>query len=110
MCLCVARGADSGVRTLRPNRCERELCRWIDSLIREMNEVYLKDMPEMQRIESMMEDISMRESLVSQISEEIELRKIQERMHMAGKDASYIVEARIGTDGISHRARRRVQG
>jgi hypothetical protein len=84
-------------------KCERELGKWIDSLVDEMNGIYCADLTEAAKVDAKMSDIKVREELIGQITEIIRCKKISERiMAEQAKNVVYNMNVRISAEGITY--------
>lgn len=85
------------------DKYERELEGYIDFLVEKMDGMYCTDLTESAKIESRMNDIKLREDIISHIKEEIRCKKICERIKAEqGKDIAYDISIRVCNDGIQY--------
>lgn len=81
---------------------ERELERCIDSMVDEMNGIYCADLTEEAMLDSRMNDIELRDALISQIREIVRCKKISERMMAEmSRKVLYTVKTEVGRSGMS---------
>jgi hypothetical protein len=71
-------------------------------MVEEMGRIYLDSLTEEERIDLKMADISLRDSLVNQIKQEIRCRKIAEAMSRLGRDHIYQMQVRIGKSELTY--------
>ncbi len=89
------------------DKCERELKKWIDSLVDQMNGMYCADLTEAAKIDSKMSDIKLRDMLIRQMTDEIRFKKLSERiMAEQGKEITYDMQVRIDGSGITYETSR----
>ncbi len=85
------------------DKCERELEKYIDSLMEKMDGMYCADLTESAKIESRMNDIRLRDDIISQIKEEIRCKKICERIKAEQeKEATYSINVKVCRNGIQY--------
>lgn len=83
------------------HNCERELGKWIDSLVDEMNGMYCADLTDAAKIDSKMSDIKLRDELINQLREIIRCKKLSERLLAEHcKEVTYKMSVRINGNGI----------
>lgn len=83
-------------------KCERELEKWIDSLVEEMNGRYGAELAEDLQIDRKLSDINLRNELISQIKEVVRCKKISERMMEEQKqEIAYYMHITV-TSGSTH--------
>ena len=86
-------------------KVERELRFWIDCLVEEMREMYRGDSTDERRIDRMVGDATLRDSLLEHLRQLIKLRVMSELFGDQGRAKSYLLEVTVSPDGFSTRIR-----
>jgi len=84
---------------------ERELSLGIDCLVEEIGNMYRGSMTDGKRIDRMVRDAALRDSLLEHLRQLIKLRIMSELFEDQGREKSYVLEVTVSPDGFSTRIR-----
>jgi hypothetical protein len=86
-------------------KVERELCFWIDCLVEETGNMYRGSVTDGKRIDRMVRDASLRDSLLEHLRQLIKLRIMSELFEDQGRERSYVLEVTVSPEQFSTRIR-----
>ena len=86
-------------------KVERELCFWIDCLVEETGNMYRGSVTDGKRIDRMVRDASLRDSLLEHLRQLIKLRIMSELFEEQGRERSYLLEVTVSPEQFSTRIR-----
>jgi hypothetical protein len=87
---------------MRPNeKVERELRFWIDCLVEEIRGMYQDPATDSRRIDRMVRDAALRDSLLEHLRQLIKLRVMSELFEDQGRARSYRLEVKVSPEGFS---------
>jgi hypothetical protein len=81
-------------------KVERELCFWIDCLVEETRGMYQSPATDSRKIDRMVRDASLRDSIVEHIRQLVKLRIMSELFEDQGQDRSYRLEVQVSPEGF----------
>jgi hypothetical protein len=86
-------------------KVERELRFWIDCLVEETGNLYRSDVADDRKVDRMVRDAALRDSLLDHLRQLIKLRVMAELFEEQGRAKSYLLEVAVSPDGFSTRIR-----
>jgi hypothetical protein len=84
---------------------ERKLCLEIDCLVEEIGNMYRGSMTDGKRIDRMVRDAALRDSLLEHLRQLIKLRIMSEMLADQGRAKSYVLEVTVSPEDFSTRIR-----
>ncbi len=82
-------------------KVERELCFWIDCLVEETGNLYRGTVTDSKRIDRMVRDAALRDSLLEHLRQLIKLRVMSELFEDQGREKSYRLEVTVSPGQFS---------
>jgi hypothetical protein len=82
-------------------KVERELCFWIDCLVEETRSMYRGSATDSKRIDRMVRDASLRDSILAHVRQLVKLRIMSELFEDQGREKSYRAEVTVSPEGFS---------
>jgi hypothetical protein len=86
-------------------KVERELCFWIDCLVEEIGSMYRGSVTDGKRIDRMVGDAALRDSIVEHVRQLIKLRVMSELFEDQGREKAYVLEVTVSPEKLSTRIR-----
>ena len=82
-------------------KVERELCFWMDCLVEEIGGLYRSSATDSKRIDRMVRDAALRDSLLEHVRQLIKLRVISELLDEQGRKRAYKLEVTVSPEEFS---------
>ena len=86
-------------------KVERELCFWTDCLVEEIGNMYRGSATDGKRIDRMVRDAALRDSLLEHHRQLIKLRVMSELFESQGRERSYTLEVTVSPGQFSTKFR-----